>query len=289
MNIENMIAFVRVAELKKISAAAKELHHLQSNMTNKIKIVEKEVGVPLFYRLPHGVELTVQGEIVYRQFKKIIALWEETLERVNESQQTLVIGVMRSSFPLQLNSLIKEFYMRFPHIKISILTDTTEKLLDKITKHQVDLAFITESKTRQLNFDKHQLVIEELSQDQLVFVGQNIQQPIFKLLNERSFFVFSKSCSSYFTLMELAMAERVGEVSVSEINLVDSLLEIIENNLGIGVLSEGLVKKYQLSSYKLLPKGFRELSKTIVYHKEHSLSSAERWLIAKAREITNFS
>lgn len=38
MDIENMKAFNKVAELKSISAAANELHHLQSNMSNKIKI-----------------------------------------------------------------------------------------------------------------------------------------------------------------------------------------------------------------------------------------------------------
>lgn len=43
MDIENMKAFNKVAELKSISAAANELHHLQSNMSNKIKNIEKTV------------------------------------------------------------------------------------------------------------------------------------------------------------------------------------------------------------------------------------------------------
>ncbi|WP_457915856.1 LysR family transcriptional regulator [Bacillus paralicheniformis] len=37
MDIENMKAFVSVAELRSISAAAIKLNHLQSNMTAKIK------------------------------------------------------------------------------------------------------------------------------------------------------------------------------------------------------------------------------------------------------------
>lgn len=37
MDIENMLAFVTVAELKSISAAAASLNHVQSNMTAKIK------------------------------------------------------------------------------------------------------------------------------------------------------------------------------------------------------------------------------------------------------------
>lgn len=37
MDIDNMKAFVSVAELKSLSAAAVKLNHLQSNMTAKIK------------------------------------------------------------------------------------------------------------------------------------------------------------------------------------------------------------------------------------------------------------
>lgn len=53
-----MKAFVSVAELKSISAAAIKLNHLQSNMTAKIKKIETHYHQQLFIRNSKGVKLT---------------------------------------------------------------------------------------------------------------------------------------------------------------------------------------------------------------------------------------
>ncbi|EAE5495697.1 LysR family transcriptional regulator, partial [Listeria monocytogenes] len=87
MDIENMKAFNKVAELKSISAAANELHHLQSNMSNKIKNIEKQFQTQLFFRHSNGVELTKEGEKIYQQFKKMILLWEETIDIINNEEE----------------------------------------------------------------------------------------------------------------------------------------------------------------------------------------------------------
>lgn len=52
MDIDNMKAYVTVAELKSLSAAAIKMNHLQSNMTAKIKKIEAHYGQQLFIRVP---------------------------------------------------------------------------------------------------------------------------------------------------------------------------------------------------------------------------------------------
>lgn len=118
MDIENMKAFNKVAELKSISAAANELHHLQSNMSNKIKNIEKQFQTQLFFRHSNGVELTKEGEKIYQQFKKMILLWEETIDIINNEEETISIGITQSSLPMEFNTIIKEFYQQFPNKKI---------------------------------------------------------------------------------------------------------------------------------------------------------------------------
>lgn len=70
MDIDNMKAFVSVAELKSLSAAAVKLNHLQSSMTAKIKKIEAHYGQQLFIRSAKGMELTSEGRKLYRQYKK---------------------------------------------------------------------------------------------------------------------------------------------------------------------------------------------------------------------------
>ena len=50
--------FLAVSNNKSISLAAKELKCAQSNVTSRIKQLEKNLGFSLFHRVPKGVILT---------------------------------------------------------------------------------------------------------------------------------------------------------------------------------------------------------------------------------------
>lgn len=58
--------FLAVAEAKSIRAASEQLHIAQSAVSRQIQQIEAELGVPLFNRLPQGVELTAAGELFLR-------------------------------------------------------------------------------------------------------------------------------------------------------------------------------------------------------------------------------
>lgn len=52
MDIENMQAFVSVAELRSLTEAAQKLNHLQSNMTAKIKKLDTITAQRYFTESP---------------------------------------------------------------------------------------------------------------------------------------------------------------------------------------------------------------------------------------------
>jgi DNA-binding transcriptional LysR family regulator len=56
--------FVATAELGQISQAAVDLSISQSAVTTAIKELERTVGVSLFLRTPHGMDLTSAGRQV---------------------------------------------------------------------------------------------------------------------------------------------------------------------------------------------------------------------------------
>ncbi len=57
--------FVSVSNTKSISLGAKELGFTQSNVTLRIKQLEKSIGYELFHRTNRGVVLTHEGEKFY--------------------------------------------------------------------------------------------------------------------------------------------------------------------------------------------------------------------------------
>ncbi|HBM3990703.1 TPA: LysR family transcriptional regulator [Listeria innocua] len=282
MDIENMKAFNKVAELKSISVAANELHHLQSNMSNKIKNIEKQFQTQLFFRHSNGVELTKEGEKIYQQFKKMILLWEETIDIINNEEETISIGITQSSLPMEFNTIIKEFYQQFPNKKLSIVSGSTSELIPKIANRELTIAYVAELEKENL-FQDSQIISQTLSWDKLVFAGNTAGKSVQKILAEERLYVFSKQCYSYRALAALINDFNIPNVSISEINIPETLVEICNNELGIGIIPESIALNYHFLNYETLPTEYAALRKTLIYHADHTISNGEKWLIEKSK------
>ncbi|EEJ0015773.1 LysR family transcriptional regulator [Listeria innocua] len=282
MDIENMKAFNKVAELKSISAAANELHHLQSNMSNKIKNIEKQFQTQLFFRHSNGVELTKEGEKIYQQFKKMILLWEETIDIINNEEETISIGITQSSLPMEFNTIIKEFYQQFPNKKLSIVSGSTSELIPKIANRELTIAYVAELEKENL-FQDSQIISQTLSWDKLVFAGNTAGKSVQKILAEERLYVFSKQCYSYRALASLINDFNIPNVSISEINIPETLVEICNNELGVGIIPESIALNYHFLNYETLPTDYVALRKTLIYHADHTISNGEKWLIEKSK------
>ncbi|EMY4490616.1 LysR family transcriptional regulator [Listeria monocytogenes] len=282
MDIENMKAFNKVAELKSISAAANELHHLQSNMSNKIKNIEKQFQTQLFFRHSNGVELTKEGEKIYQQFKKMILLWEETIDIINNEEETISIGITQSSLPMEFNTIIKKFYQQFPNKKLSIVSGSTSELIPKIANRELTIAYVAELEKENL-FQDSQIISQTLSWDKLVFAGNTAGISVQKILAEERLYVFSKQCYSYRALATLINDFNIPNVSISEINIPETLVEICNNELGVGIIPESIALNYHFLNYETLPTEYAALRKTLIYHADHTISNGEKWLIEKSK------
>ncbi|EAH4437014.1 LysR family transcriptional regulator [Listeria innocua] len=282
MDIENMKAFNKVAELKSISAAANELHHLQSNMSNKIKNIEKQFQTQLFFRHSNGVELTKEGEKIYQQFKKMILLWEETIDIINNEEETISIGITQSSLPMEFNTIIKEFYQQFPNKKLSIVSGSTSELIPKISNRELTIAYVAELEKENL-FQDSRIISQTLSWDKLVFAGNTAGKSVQKILAEERLYVFSKQCYSYRALAALINDFNIPNVSISEINIPETLVEICNNELGVGIIPESIALNYHFLNYETLPTDYVALRKTLIYHADHTISNGEKWLIEKSK------
>ncbi|EAD6230604.1 LysR family transcriptional regulator [Listeria monocytogenes] len=282
MDIENMKAFNKVAELKSISAAANELHHLQSNMSNKIKNIEKQFQTQLFFRHSNGVELTKEGEKIYQQFKKMILLWEETIDIINNEEETISIGITQSSLPMEFNTIIKKFYQQFPNKKLSIVSGSTSELIPKIANRELTIAYVAELEKENL-FQDSQIISQTLSWNKLVFAGNTAGKSVQKILAEERLYVFSKQCYSYRALATLINDFNIPNVSISEINIPETLVEICNNELGVGIIPESIALNYHFLNYETLPTEYAALRKTLIYHADHTISNGEKWLIEKSK------
>ena len=71
-NVSDWAVFARVAELKSLSAAGRELRLSTAVVSNRIAKIEKEHGVRLLNRTTRRVNVTAEGEIFYEHCTRIL-------------------------------------------------------------------------------------------------------------------------------------------------------------------------------------------------------------------------
>ncbi|NRT35795.1 LysR family transcriptional regulator [Clostridium beijerinckii] len=82
---EQLNAFIQVAESGSFSKAAKKLFVSPTAVMKQINSLEKEVGVPLFIRTNHGVELTDAGKSFNKDAEFILQYFQEALLRTRNT------------------------------------------------------------------------------------------------------------------------------------------------------------------------------------------------------------
>ena len=143
MEIRNLKTFLKVASTRNFTHAAKDLGYSQSNVSAQVAQLENEIGAPLFNRIGRQISLTQFGEqlLPYAQEICSAASKIDNLSRSEASLRgTVRAGLTDSISELYLEDAFLAFHHRFPQVQLEIMLDTTEKLLDRLRKGDLDTA-----------------------------------------------------------------------------------------------------------------------------------------------------
>ena len=72
MELRHLRYFVGVGEEQHFGRAAERLHIAQPALSRQIQDLEKEIGFPLFERLPRGVKLSAAGKLFLEDARRIL-------------------------------------------------------------------------------------------------------------------------------------------------------------------------------------------------------------------------
>ncbi|MEB4593097.1 LysR substrate-binding domain-containing protein [Candidatus Thiothrix sp. Deng01] len=145
MEIQALRTFQAVVEEGGILSAARRLNTVQSNVTARIKRLEEEVGVELFYRQGRGLELAPSGRVLLDYARQILQLESQAImavRQVGDKTGELRIGAMETFAALRLPLALSSLRQSYPELDLRVTTDTSGGLLDKLLKHQLDCAFV---------------------------------------------------------------------------------------------------------------------------------------------------
>lgn len=145
MELTDLQTFAAVARTGGITRAAETLNTVQSNVTQRIKALEAEIGAALFERHSRGMTLTGAGRRLLPYAQRMAALSREAVLAARddgEPKGPLAIGSMETTAAVRLPTLLADFHRRFPAVRLSLRTATTADLVAAVLEGSLDGAFV---------------------------------------------------------------------------------------------------------------------------------------------------
>jgi len=145
MELRQLKYFVSVARHGSFTAAAADLHVSQPALGAQVKKLEEDLGVDLFSRSFHGVELTQAGTRFLNHAEDILEKVDFASRDISEFQckveGVINIGVTPSSGRVLLPSILDECSTRYPDIRLSCRQGYSDEMIKLVKNGDVTLAF----------------------------------------------------------------------------------------------------------------------------------------------------
>lgn len=159
MRLEQLQAFLAIAETGSFQQAAHKCGVTQSTISRQIQSLEADVGIELFHR-NHHVKLTLGGEYLLPRVRKICQEWQIATEELKGlmagRQPELCVAVIHSLCASYLPPVLQKFCDNYPEVQLRVTSLGSDRALKVLKDGLVDLAIIMNN--RYLNHSRDMVV-----------------------------------------------------------------------------------------------------------------------------------
>ncbi|XOB63375.1 LysR family transcriptional regulator [Campylobacterota bacterium DY0563] len=226
--------FIAVANTKSISNGAKELGFTQSNMTLRIKQLEKILGQELFHRTNKGVVLTQEGEKFFPYAVDIVKKVEEATLKIRNinHQELLRIGSTQSNTTIRLSKFIDKLDTDFKDMKLEFVVDSSLNLIEQLLDYKLDIAFVN-GKPKQKDLE----VLNVFKED-IVLVEPKDKQP------ENIIYAYKNGCLNRIFLEEYLTEEKKVQYKKVNIENYELILSCVKTGYGVALFTREIIEKF---------------------------------------------
>lgn len=237
MNLRFVEAFVWVARLQSITRGAEKLHLTQSAVSNRVAMLEQELGTPLLDRRERGFALTPAGARFVQHAERLLALQREIRTEFGSPEQqplTLRIGGIETALHTWLIPMIERVKQSNPQLELELTIETTPTLVELLRRGSLDLAFAA------LPALGEQIENEELAPLEMVFVGPAAmarRRPLrAQELLAHDLLTFQRGSAPHVALLDLLRALGAPTRSVHSVSSISALVRLVESGFGLATL-----------------------------------------------------
>ncbi|MEO1770523.1 LysR family transcriptional regulator [Candidatus Enterococcus ferrettii] len=148
MELRVLRYFLMVAREENITRAAQALHVTQPTLSRQLVQLEEELGVKLFIRKSHRIELTEEGILLRRRAQEMMQLSEIIKDELSGNDEELTgkvaIGAGELKSMDQLADIIAEFHEEHPKVEFELYSGNVEGIKFQIDQGLLDLGLFIE-------------------------------------------------------------------------------------------------------------------------------------------------
>src|ERR1700757_3030485 len=147
MELRHLRYFIAVAEMGSLTEAAKRrLYTSQPSLSRQIRDLEDEVGVELFSRSVHGVELTAAGKVFLDHARLALSQVDAAVEAARRAAQparkTFAIGFQTGHEMNWLPQAMQVLRDELKNIHVTVTSDYSPDLAGALIRGRLDVAFM---------------------------------------------------------------------------------------------------------------------------------------------------
>ncbi|MDM4765281.1 LysR substrate-binding domain-containing protein [Pelomonas sp. SE-A7] len=160
LKTRHLVLLVELGRHRSILHAAQAANLTQPAASKLLGELEHALGVPLFERLPRGVQPTRYGEVLIRRagaaLAEMDAAHQEVMELLSGLSGRVALGSVTTPSISLLPEAIRLLKAEHPKVQVSVSVDTSKPLLQKLRSGELDIVIGRVLDTEiadQLNFE----------------------------------------------------------------------------------------------------------------------------------------
>jgi DNA-binding transcriptional LysR family regulator len=255
MQINQINAFLAVAELESFSLAAERLHITQPAVSKRIRQLEISVDTELFDRISKRSILTPDGKAFKPHAERILQELKSYRSSLSQQQETpsgsLSFATSHHIGLHRLPGTLRDFKIRYPQVDLDLHFMDSEDACVAIANNELELAIVTLPELADDKLDCEAIWIDQLvvvtAADHLLAGQQDIDP--FELL-EHDAILPSLGTFTRKIINNLFAGDKDRIKIILETNYLETIKVMVSANLGWSILPQSMVDA-SLSDHRL--------------------------------------
>ena len=245
-------AFLTAAETGSLSRAAEIMNYTPSGVSQLITALEQELALSLLKRSRKGVSLTAAGEELLPAVRDLLREENRIYQIAGDLNQMISGEITVASYAsiaaAWLPLVISKFHQSYPNIRIHILEGNSRQADEWLENRKADLAFYSEHQSDKAEW----FPLQDISMQAILPAGHPLASEqavaIEQLKEEELLIAALGNADDVDELLERFSIPVKGAFSAME---GYSVIGMIEQGLGVGLMNELIAGRYQADVVKL--------------------------------------